>query len=69
MSSPAYFSFPQQWNSQDLANAVPRRLRLWQMVDFDAVREGAAAANSVPRTRLTRAYMHVAELPPMFRIC
>ena len=68
MSSPAYFSFPRQWNAQDLANAVPRRLRLSQMVDFDAVREGAAAANSVPRARLTRAYMHVAELPRMFRI-
>lgn len=68
MSSPAYFSFPQQWNAQDLANAVPRRLRLSQMVDFDAVREGAVAANSVPRTRLAQAYMRVAELPRMFRI-
>ncbi|MFC3714657.1 hypothetical protein ACFONC_00600 [Luteimonas soli] len=68
MSSPAYFSFPQQWNAQDLADAMPRRLRLSQMVDFDAVREGAVAANSVPRTRLTQAYLRVAELPRMFRV-
>lgn len=67
MSSPAYFSFPRQWNAQDLADAVPRRLRLSQMVDFDAVREGAAAANSVPRTRLTHGYLRVAELPS-FRV-
>ena len=66
--SPAWFSFPQQWNAQDLADAVPRRLRLSQMVDFDAVREGAVAANGVPRTRLTQAYARVAELPRMFRI-
>lgn len=68
MSSPAYFSFPQQWNAQDLADAVPRRLRLSQMVDFDAVRQGAAA-NGVPRIRPTQSYLRVTELPRMFRIC
>jgi len=68
MSSPAYFSFPRQWNAQDLADAVPRRLRLSQMVDFDAMREGAAAANSVPRARLAQAYMRIAELPRIFRV-
>ena len=68
MSSPAYFSFPRQWNAQDLADAVPRRLRLSQMVDFDAVRQ-RAAANGVPRIRPTQAYLPVTELPRMFRIC
>src|SRR3546814_17046736 len=71
MSSPAYFSFPRQWNAQDLANAVPRRLRLSQMVDFDAVREGAVAnANSLRHASraLERGYLRNAELPPLFRV-
>src|SRR3546814_4372707 len=78
MSSPAYFSFPRQWNAQDLANAVPRRLRLSQMVDFDAVREGAAAcANAQGRKprdmqggylRNVRSEEHTSELQSLMRI-
>src|SRR3546814_19285988 len=71
MSSPAYFSFPRQWNAQDLANAVPRRLRLSQMVDFDAVREGAAAcANAQGRKPrdMPGGYPRNVELPPLFRV-
>jgi hypothetical protein len=71
MSTPAYFAFPQAWNAQDLADAVPRRLRLSQMIDFDAVRDGAdACANAparAPRT-LLRGYLRVAELPRLFRV-
>ena len=69
--APAYFSFPQQWNAQDLANAVPRRLRLSQMIDFDAVRDGAAAsanASAHARRALHRGYLRVAGLPRLFRI-
>jgi hypothetical protein len=70
-NSPAYFSFPQQWNAQDLANAVPRRLRLSQMIDFDAVRDGAATSANAPtgtRRALQRGYLRVAELPRLFHV-
>ncbi len=69
--SPDYFSFPQRWDAQDLANAMPRRLRLSQMVDFDAVRAGAAASANAPGRKsrvLQRGYLRVAELPRMFRV-
>jgi hypothetical protein len=67
--SPDYFSFPQQWNAQDLADAVPHRLRLSQMVDFDAI--GAAASAIAPARMprpLQRGYAPNAELPSLFRI-
>jgi hypothetical protein len=66
------FSFPQQWTSQDLADAVP--LRLHELFDFDASRDGPVApcANSHPRSpqRDWRrpAYRLVADLPALFRI-
>lgn len=67
MYAPSYFQFPQRWTSQDLADAVP--LRLHEMFDFDADRDGIeAAANSVPRARLTHGYLRVGELSPMFRV-
>jgi hypothetical protein len=69
--SPAYFSFPQRWNAQDLADAGPRRLRLSQMVDFDAVRAGAAACANAPGRKprgMQRGYLRNVELPRMFRI-
>ena len=69
--APAYFSFPQQWNAQDLANAVPRSLRLSQMIDFDAVRDGTAACANAPARApraLQRGYLRVAELPRLFHI-
>lgn len=67
MNAPSYFQFPQRWTSQDLADAVP--LRLHEMFDFDAGREGAdIAANTVPRARLSRGYLRVGELPQMFRV-
>ncbi|WP_027079757.1 hypothetical protein [Luteimonas mephitis] len=71
MSTPAYFSFPQQWNAQDLADAMPRRLRLSQMTDFDAGRAGAAACANAPARRLhtTRhGYLRNADLPQLFRV-
>ncbi|MDN5781600.1 MAG: hypothetical protein L0H23_06190 [Luteimonas sp.] len=71
--SPAYFSFPQQWNAQDLTDAMPRHLRLSQMVDFDAVRAGAAdSANANTPARkprvVLRGYARNVELPLLFRI-
>ncbi len=71
MSSPAYFSFPQHWNAQDLANAMPRRLRLSQMIDFDAVRAGTTACANGPARRphaMRRDYLRNIELPRMFCI-
>ncbi|MGN7726358.1 hypothetical protein ACTJIL_11170 [Luteimonas sp. 22616] len=67
--SPDYFSFPQQWDAQDLADAVPHRLRLSQMVDFDAI--GAAASANAPARKpraLQRGYARNAELPSLFHI-
>ena len=67
--SPDYFSFPQRWDAQDLADAMPLRLRLSQMVDFDAI--GAAASANAPARRpraLQRGYVRNAELPLLFRI-
>ena len=59
MSSPAYFSFPRQWNAQDLAIAagVPRRTMY---------RELDAAGFASPRllvqaARLLRAYSYLRE--------
>ncbi|GAB3309325.1 hypothetical protein [Luteimonas notoginsengisoli] len=71
--SPAYFSFPQQWNAQDLADAMPRRLRLSQMTDYDAARAGAtasASANTAARRSraVQRGYARISELPALFRI-
>jgi len=71
MTSPAYFSFPRQWNAQDLANAVPRRLRLSRMIDFDALRDGidACANGPVRRSRAMRSdYLRNAGLSPLFRV-
>jgi hypothetical protein len=71
MNASPYFSFPQQWTAQDLADAVPRHLRLSQMIDFDAVRDGTtASANApvrAPRT-LQRGYLRVADLPRLFHV-
>jgi len=69
--SPAYFSFPQQWNAQDLADAMPRRLRLSQMIDYDAARAGATASANTPARRsraVQRGYARISELPALFRI-
>ncbi len=68
MSTPAYFEFPQAWNAQDLADAVPRRLRLSQMIDFDALRDGAAACANAPARALQRGYLRVPALPRLFRV-
>jgi len=70
MTSPAYFSFPRQWNAQDLANAVPRRLRLSRMIDFDALRNGIdACANAPAHAARTprRGYLPAAQ-PQLFRV-
>jgi len=70
-NSPVWFSFPRQWNAQDLADAVPRRLRLSQMVDFDAARAGADACANSParRSRVAqRGYARNATLQPLFRV-
>ena len=69
--SPDYFSFPQRWDAQDLADAMPLRLRLSQMVDFDAVRAGATASANTPARRsraVQRGYARISELPALFRI-
>ena len=69
--SPDYFSFPQRWDARDLANAMPRRLRLSQMVDFDAVRAGATASANAPGRRsraIQRGYVANAGLPLLFRV-
>ena len=69
--SPAYFSFPQQWNAQDLADAMPRRLRLSQMIDYDAARAGATASANAPGRRsraIQRGYASNAGLPLLFRV-
>lgn len=67
MNAPSYFQFPQCWNSQDLTDAVP--LRLHEMFDFDAHRDGVEHAANVPsQTRRTRGYLSTTPLPQMFRI-
>jgi hypothetical protein len=68
MNTPAYFAFPQSWNAQDLANAVPRRLRLSQMIDFDALRDGAQASANAPQRALQRGYLRVPALARLFRV-
>lgn len=63
------FSFPQQWTSQDLADAVP--LRLHELFDFDAVRDGpvAPSANGEPqRTWRRHDYLRLPALPASFRV-
>jgi hypothetical protein len=70
-SSPA-FPFHLHWTSDDLADAVP--LRLHEMLDFDASRDGpvAASANSLGRTQQRDwrrpGYRLVSNLPAFFRI-
>ncbi len=74
-----YFSFPQHWNSHDLASAVPVRRRLSQVFDFDAM----PRLRAHPRPRLNRvpdasrpwplspgagAYLRTGQLPQLFRI-
>ncbi|GAA3925609.1 hypothetical protein [Luteimonas lutimaris] len=69
--SPAYFSFPRHWNAQDLVDAMPRHLRLSQMIDFDAVRAGADACANSParRSRVAqRGYARNPTLQPLFRV-
>ena len=70
MNAPAYFSFPQHWTAQDLANAVP--LRLSQLLDFDAVGNGcgacANASSSRRRALAANGYLSIAALPRFFRI-
>lgn len=70
MTSPAYFSFPRQWNAQDLADAVPRRLRLSRMIDFDALRDGAdTCANTLSRTTRARPRGYLPrQSPQLFRV-
>lgn len=71
MHTPAYFAFPQGWNAQDLANAMPRRLRLSRLIDFDAMRECThACANTTSRASRAprRGYLPKQPAPPLFRI-
>ncbi|HVI58011.1 MAG TPA: hypothetical protein VM619_03930 [Luteimonas sp.] len=66
--NPGYFEFPQAWNAQDLADAVPRRVRLSQMIDFDALRDGVQACANAPQRALQRGYLHVPALARLFRV-
>jgi len=73
MNASPYFSFPQRWTAQDLADAVPQRLRLSQMIDFDAFRDGGgtASANAPSRQshpRLMGGYLRIAGLSRFFSI-
>ena len=75
MNASPYFSFPQRWTAQDLADAVPQRLRLRlsQMIDFDAFRDGGgtASANAPSRQshpRLMGGYLRIAGLSRFFSI-
>lgn len=45
------YDFAPQWNSQQLTDAVP--MRLYQLIDFDQVRDGgnARSANSETKRR------------------
>ncbi|HEV8695334.1 MAG TPA: hypothetical protein VGQ93_14300 [Lysobacter sp.] len=69
-SNPAYpnHSFPQNWSSQDLVDAVPRRL--FELVNFEDDREAAntTAAPSAHDWR-RRGYLCGAELPAFIRVC
>jgi len=69
-TSPAFF-FPQSWNAQDLANAVP--LRLSEIVDFDLQRDGVrllgASNAALLHPRRQRAYVGTPSFAPRFDIC
>jgi len=72
MNASPGFPFDLQWTSQDLADAVP--LRLSELLDFDADRDGPVApcANSLPqaprRDWRQPGYRLVSNLPSFFRI-
>jgi hypothetical protein len=61
--------FAPQWNAQQLTDAVP--LRLYQLVDFDQVRDGGGvrSANSEAARRNSRVsgYLSAGSLP-MFAV-
>lgn len=70
MANPDFeFHFPQAWDAQDLANAVP--LRLSELPQFDALADGrgAPSANGAARAyhASVESYLHNADLPT-FRI-
>ena len=66
----AFVPLPSQfrWTPQQLAGAIP--LRLGDLLDFDAARDGASGAANEPRQRLRIAhgYRAVGALPQCFRI-
>jgi len=66
----AFIPLPPQfrWTSQELAGAVP--LRLAELVDFDAARDGAihAANGARVRLRIAHGYRTVDAMSPRFRI-
>jgi hypothetical protein len=70
MATPNFaFHFPQAWDAQDLADAVP--LRLSELPPFDALADGpgGVSANGTARAyHATRqGYLHTPDLAP-FRI-
>ena len=65
----AGFPFAPGWNARDLADAVP--LRLFELIDFDALREvdAACANHPAPRRRgWLGGYRANAALPAQLRV-
>ena len=64
----AGFPFAPGWNARDLADAVP--LRLFELIDFDALREVDAACANQPAARRAwhRGYRANAALPAQLRV-
>lgn len=65
----AGFPFPAGWNARDLADAVP--LRLFELIDFDALRAVDAACANQPAARRRawhRGYTANAALPARLRV-
>jgi hypothetical protein len=72
MNASNAFPFHLQWTSHDLADAVP--LRLHEMFDFDASRDGPVATSADGLARAPRrdwrasGYRLLSNLPAFFRI-
>jgi hypothetical protein len=68
MNASSHFPASLHWSAQELAAAVP--LRLFELLDFDAPRADARAANTpaTPRRALRQGYVRNAALPAHFHV-
>ncbi|KGM53191.1 hypothetical protein N800_06890 [Lysobacter daejeonensis GH1-9] len=68
MNASSHFPASLHWSAQELAAAVP--LRLFELLDFDAPRDDARAANNAatPRRALRAGYACNAALPAHFHV-